>query len=253
MTLTQVDRVVSVHGLKLHYRETRETSESAVGRGVPVVALHGHPGTAATWDAVAGALCAGGDGARGDGRASRFLALTQRGYGLSARASSYAYGDFAADVHGFAEALGLDAFVLLGHSFGGTIASLAAGLDPARLLGLVLEDSVLPRDPRPGRFPEPPPGELPYDRDLVSAIGSQFADPDPAWWASLARIACRTLIICGGSTSHVPQKLLADAAELIPHARAVTLEGAGHTAHRTQPDRFAAQVRAFLGELAAGA
>jgi pimeloyl-ACP methyl ester carboxylesterase len=112
---------------------------------------------------------------------------------------------------------------------------------------------VLPRDPRPGRFPEPPEGELPYDRDLVSAIGSQFSDPDPTWWASLARIACPTLIIGGGSTSHVPQQLLAEAAELIPDARLVTLEGAGHTAHRTQPERFAAQVRVFIGGLVAGA
>ena len=244
MMLTRVDQVASVHGLKLHYRETRES-----GGGIPIVALHGHPGTAATWDGVAEAICASGLG----GRSSRFLALTQRGYGESARASSYAYGDFAADVYGFADALGLDSFVLLGHSFGGTIASLAAELDSARLLGLVLEDSVPPRDPRPGRFPEPPEGELPYDRELVSAIGSQFSDPDPAWWASLARIACPTLIIGGGSTSHVPQQLLADAAELIPDARLVTLEGAGHTTHRTQPERFAAQVRAFLGELVAGA
>jgi esterase len=245
MTLTRVDQVVSVHGLKLHYRETRESD----GGGVPVLALHGHPGTAATWDGVAEAICAAGLG----GRSSRFLALTQRGYGESARASSYAYGDFATDVYGFADALGLDSFVLLGHSFGGTIASLAAEFDSARLLGLVLEDSVPPRDPRPGRFPEPPEGELPYDRDLVSAISSQFSDPDPAWWASLARITCPTLIIGGGSTSHVPQQLLADAAELIPDARLVTLEGAGHTTHRTQPERFAAQLRAFLGGLVAGA
>jgi pimeloyl-ACP methyl ester carboxylesterase len=49
-------------------------------------------------------------------------------------------------VFGFADALGLESFVLLGHSFGGAIASLAAGIDSSRLLGLVLGDSVLPRD-----------------------------------------------------------------------------------------------------------
>ena len=250
MTPTQVDQVVSVHGLKLHYRETRVRLGSV---GVPVVALHGHPGTAATWDGVAGAICAQGDGVDGSAGSSRFLALTQRGYGESARTSSYAYADFAADVYGFADALGLESFVLLGHSFGGTIASLAAGTDSSRLLGLVLEDSVLPRDPRPWRGPERPEGELPYDWDLVPAISSQFSDPDPAWWASLADIGCPTLVLAGGSTSHVPQELLAQAAELIPDARLVTLEGAGHTAHRTRPERFAAEVRAFLGALAPGA
>ena len=251
MTLTRVDQVVSVRGLKLHYRETRDTQAGPNSVGIPVIALHGHPGTAATWDAVAGPICAPGDGADASAGASRFVALTQRGYGDSARAASYAYEDFVADVFGFADALGLDAFVLLGHSFGGTIASLAAESDSARLRGLVLEDSVLPRDPYPWRGPERPEGELAYDWDLVAALTSQFADPDPAWWASLARIGCPTLVLGGGSTSHVPQDLLADAVRLIPDARLVTLEGAGHTAHRTQPERFAGEVRAFLGALTA--
>ena len=252
---TQLDRGVSVHGLALRYRET-----SVGGGGVPVIALHGHPGTAATWDAVAPGICAATEDGDGEAEAEdeapyRFLALTQRGYGDSARPASYAYADFAADVFGFADALGLESFVLIGHSFGGTIASLAAGIDSSRLLGLVLEDSVLPRDPRPGgiRAADRPEGELAYDWDVTAAIMAQFADPDPAWWASLARIGCPTLVLAGGSTSHVPQDLLADAAELIPDARLVTLEGAGHTPHRTEPERFVREVRGFLDALADGA
>ena len=71
MALTQVDEVVSVHGLKLHYRETREAREPGLGSGgVPVIALHGHPGTAATWDGVAGAICAQGDGTDETGHSS---------------------------------------------------------------------------------------------------------------------------------------------------------------------------------------
>jgi pimeloyl-ACP methyl ester carboxylesterase len=79
----------------------------------------------------------------------------------------------------------------------------------------------------------------------------QCSDPDPAWWASLAHVGCPTLVLAGGSTSHVPQDLLAQAAEAIPQGRLVTLEGAGHTAHRTQPDRFVGQVRGFLETTAA--
>jgi esterase len=250
--MTQVDRCVSVHGLKLHYRQTGIGS-AVGGAGVPVIALHGHPGTAATWDGVAEAICANGDDgdAAGNEGSYRFLALTQRGYGESARASSYAYADFAGDVFGFADALGLDSFVLLGHSFGGTIASLAAGIDSSRLLGLVLEDSVLPRDPGSRLDLRRPEGEPAYDWDVALAIMSQFSDPDPAWWASLAHIGCPTLVLAGGSTSHVPQDLLAEAAEVIPQGRLVTLEGAGHTAHRTQPDRFVGEVRGFLEALGA--
>ena len=246
MTLTQVDRTVSVRGLELHCRET--------GSGdVPVIALHGHPGTAATWDGVATAICGDETGdVTGTGNRYRFLALTQRGYGGSERASSYRYEEFAGDVFGFADALGLGSFVLLGHSFGGTIASLAAGLDSSRLLGLVLEDSVLPRFAGPTRVPERPEGELAYDWNVALALTAQFSAPDPAWWASLAHIGCPTLIIAGGSTSHVPQDLLAGAAELIPDGRLVTLEGAGHTPHRTEPDSFVREVAGFLGSLAVG-
>lgn len=166
-------------------------------------------------------------------------------------AAEHRVDQFAGDVFGFADALGLESFVLLGHSFGGTIASLAAGLDSSRLLGLVLEDSVLPRFARPPHVPERPEGELAYDWNVALALTAQFSAPDPAWWASLAHIGCPTLIIiAGGSTSHVPQDLLADAAKLIPDGRLVTLEGAGHTPHRTEPDRFVGELTGFLGSLA---
>jgi pimeloyl-ACP methyl ester carboxylesterase len=244
MALTRLDRTASVRGLCLHYRETG-------AGGLPIVALHGHPGSAATWDEVAGAICAA-EGTRETGRAGgyRVLALTQRGHGKSSRAASYAFEEFAADVFGFADTVGLDSFVLLGHSMGGTVASLAAASGSARVRGLILEDSVLPRFASPLRVRERPEGELPYDWDVVPALVSQFADPDPAWWASLERIRCPTLVVAGGSTSHVPQQLLADAAAAIGNARLVTVEGAGHTVHRSEPDRFVKEVAAFLSSLA---
>ena len=244
MTLTRPDRTASVRGLSLHYRET--------GAGdLPIVALHGHPGSAATWDEVAGAICSA-DGTPETRRPGgyRVFALTQRGHGKSSHAASYAFEEFAADVFGFADAIGLDSFVLLGHSMGGTVASLAAASGSARVRGLILEDSVLPRSASPLGVRERPEGDLPYDWDVVPALASQFADPDPAWWASLGRIRCPTLVVAGGSTSHVPQQLLAEAAAVIPDARLVTVEGAGHTVHRTEPDRFVAEVTGFLPSLA---
>ena len=101
--------------------------------------------------------------------------------------------------------------MLLGHSMGGTVASLAAAHSPAGLLGLVLEDSVPPREgvhlPEPARPAHPE--ALPYDWQLVPKIFAQLEAPDPAWWTSLARISVPTLVIAGGSTSHVPQDALA--------------------------------------------
>jgi len=233
-----VDQVVAVDGLPLHYRETGPSS------GLPVVALHGHPGSAETWDAVAAGVCDAGD--------YRFLAVTQRGYGRSGRVGPYTLDTYAADVLGFVAALDLGRFVLVGHSMGGTVAALAAATPPAGLLGLVLEDAVppragvhLPEPVRPPRFES-----LPYHWDLVPAIFAQLKTPDPAWWTSLARIGVPTLVIGGGSTSHVPQDAVADAAALIPGARLVTLEGIGHSVHRDAPARFLSVLTGFLRTLA---
>lgn len=234
MTFEPVDRTADVGGLTLRYRETGPAD------GLPVVALHGHPGSAETWDAVAVGLC--------DAGSYRFIAVTQRGYGHSSRVGPYSLDTYAADVLGFVAALELDRFVLLGHSMGGTVASLAAAHSPAGLLGLVLEDSVPPREgvhlPEPARPAHPE--ALPYDWQLVPKIFAQLEAPDPAWWTSLARISVPTLVIAGGSTSHVPQDALADAAALIPRARLVTLEGVGHSIHRDAPARFLAELVGFL-------
>lgn len=222
--------VAQVNGLNLHYIATGSPD------AIPVLALHGHPGPADTWDEVAAKLSASGR--------YRFLAITQRGYDPSGRASSYSLEDFRDDVFGFADALGLDRFVLMGHSMGAMVATLAAELSPGRLLALVLEDSAPPREGFPA--PPRPEGELPYDWELVAGVFGQLAAPDPAWWDELSGITVPALVIGGGSTSHVPQGLLAEAVALMPQARLVTLEGAGHTAHRTQPDRFTAEVAGFL-------
>ncbi|WP_034270267.1 alpha/beta fold hydrolase [Actinospica robiniae] len=235
MTFEAVDRVVRIGGSTLlHYRETGPAS------GLPVVALHGHPGSAETWDAVAAGVCDAGD--------YRFIAVTQRGYGRSSRGGPYALDEFAADVLGFVAALDPGRFVLLGHSMGGTVASLAAAQAPTGLLGLVLEDAVPPREgvhlPKPVRPAHPE--SLPYDWQLVPEIFAQLEAPDPAWWASLARISVPALVIAGGSTSHVPQDTLADAAALIPQARLVTFEGVGHSIHRDAPARFRDELTGFL-------
>ncbi|MBR7832687.1 alpha/beta hydrolase [Actinospica durhamensis] len=239
MTFEPVDRSVQVGGLALHYRETGPAA------GLPVVALHGHPGSAATWDGVAAGVCAAGD--------YRVLALTQRGYGRSGRVGPYTLPTYAEDLLGFVAALGLERFVLLGHSMGGTVAALAAERlaaerGPAGLLGLVLEDSVIPREGVHLPVPERPqqPESVPYDWELVPQIYAQLEAPDPAWWSGLARIEVPTLVIAGGPTSHVPQDVLADAAALMPRARLVTLEGAGHSVHRDALGPFLSELTGFL-------
>ena len=161
------------------------------------------------------------------------------------------------DVLDALDQLGLEQVSIIGHSLGGTVASLVAEARPGLVRQLVLEDTCPPKPPapvppgaaeqagRPRTMPPPPPEKLPVDWPLVVAIAGQLKDPDPAWWAGLPSITARTLIIAGGEDSHVPQVQLAEAAQLIPGAALITIP-AGHRVHTSRPAEFTAAVLDFL-------
>jgi pimeloyl-ACP methyl ester carboxylesterase len=75
-----------------------------------IVLLHGLRGHAHSWDDVAAALCPD----------LHVLALDQRGRGLTDWATGGDYGidAFVGDLVGFCRALGLEKFILMGHSMG---------------------------------------------------------------------------------------------------------------------------------------
>jgi esterase len=194
------------------------------------------PSDCSTWAGIAPELAA----------EYRVVTPDQRGHGGSVRTATYSLEEMREDLRHFADALGLDRFILGGHSMGGTVATLFAERWPDRLAGLILVDSPPPDGSAvsgPGARPE---GDLPYDWAVMSAIFAQLKDPDPAWWAELPAITAPTLVIGGGPTSPVPQQLLAKLAGLVPNATLVTIEGAGHAVHRTRPAEFLGAVRPFL-------
>lgn len=69
------------------------------------------------------------------------LALDQRGHGETEWASDYAWQRWVEDIEGFAEALGLATFDLVGHSIRGAVASRFAGMHPDRVEHLILLDA----------------------------------------------------------------------------------------------------------------
>jgi len=102
------------------------------GGSFPIVMLHGLRGYAETWQAVA---------ERVPGR-FRPLALDQRGRGGSDWApwQSYWAEQYVSDLESVVDQLGLDRFVLLGHSMGGTNAIVYTARHPDRVAALVIED-----------------------------------------------------------------------------------------------------------------
>jgi len=71
------------------------------------------------------------------------------------------------------------------------------------------------------------------------------------WRPEVAKIACPVLLITGEPEleSIVTSELAAEAARLNPRLRVAHIEGAGHSVHRDQFERFMDVVGAFLAKV----
>jgi len=100
--------------------------------GLPVLFVHGNGGNRTQWAAQLEHVRA----------ARRAAAFDLRGMGESEPAGNadYSVEGFAEDVAAVAGVLGLDCFVLVGHSYGGAVVTAYAGKHPDRLAGLVFAD-----------------------------------------------------------------------------------------------------------------
>jgi pimeloyl-ACP methyl ester carboxylesterase len=111
--------------------------------------LHGFMDAASTWDFVAPKLVAGG---------FRVIAPDLRGFGDAPRAPSgsyYHFPEYIADVADIAEELAPNApLFVIGHSMGGTVASLFAGTFPERVQKLALLEGMGPPDNPPEVAPD---------------------------------------------------------------------------------------------------
>lgn len=151
---------VQVGSLRIHYLEHP-------GRGVPVLLLHGLPGTADDFDAVTAEL-----------RGRRTIAIDRPGYGYS----SAGYAPFAQQLHaisGVIRALHLGRPILVGHSYGGTLALAFAERHPRQVSGLLLVDAAA-AGLRPSTFSKlrahvVQAMELPVVRQIANATFSQLA------------------------------------------------------------------------------
>lgn len=156
-----------VRGLDTHVRRWGRPG------GRPLVLLHGARDCAATFRFVVAAL-------RGDWDVA---APDWRGHGHSGRApGGYWTHDFLADLEALLDGLGLREPVdVVGHSLGGNVATLYAGLRPDRVRRLVSIDGL---GPSPRRLP------VDVGRMLVGWLDG-LAAPDRRGYASLEEVAAR--------------------------------------------------------------
>jgi len=111
----------TIHGAKLYYDE--------MGEGEPIILQHGYTGSHEGWDGVAEALREGFRCIRMDWRGAGDSEHTKDGYSIA---------QFAQDVLGLADSLGLERFTYAGHSMGGTVGYELGAHHAARLDRLIL-------------------------------------------------------------------------------------------------------------------
>ena len=207
-------------------------------------------------------------------RNHRAAALDLRGHGASAPASFAESGldDFVDDVLRVADSLGLRRFVLVGHSFGATVALATAVRAPGRVLALVLVDPA-------GAFDQVPVSTLEAFIDTVlqdeggefvrAAYEANLERATPATRAAvLASLAATGRDTLGGAYTAMfatdaralllrypgPVRLIVDAANDSPmslHAQlpdldVVSIEGASHWLMLDRPEQFALALKEFV-------
>jgi N-formylmaleamate deformylase len=249
------------NGINIHYLRTG-------GSKPPLVLLHGLTGSGACWIPLARALEAEYDVVMPDAR----------GHGSSSTPlGGYRYEDYASDVVGLIQGLGLVAPVLLGHSMGGMTAAVVASRLATAIGGIILADPTFLSPQRQREVYESDAVEqhrrlLCLDKEEVLAQaqvrhahrGPEFVElvtearlktrtgafdvltppnPDYQQLVSTTRVPILLVIADNGVVSLETAQELQN---LNPRLRVERIREAGHGVPYDQPERFEVLVRLFL-------
>ena len=125
-------RSLQTSGVEFSYREFGSRD------GLPVILLHGFPDAAEAWDDLVALL-------QPEKRKLRLFVLSMRGYGQTVvRQENLVCGDVAAlasDVLVFANAVGIERFLIIGHDWGSRAGCAVSVLAPEKVIGLLLLSS----------------------------------------------------------------------------------------------------------------
>ncbi len=252
-----------------------------VGRGPPLVCVHGSLGDFRTWSPVLGPLS----------KQHRVIALSLRHFfpeHWDGVGDTYSIAQHVADVIGFIERLGAGPVDLMGHSRGGHIAFRAAQRRPDLLRKLVLVepggelDASLDPAAKPGpsqlkarftvsaeritagdidggmkfffdtiegegawaRLPEPARQQL---RDNAFTLVGQVRDNRPPYSRIDAeQLRVPTLFVGGGDTTGLLPRVLQALAAHVPNARKAVIPHTSHWMFEQAPQRFCKIVLEFL-------
>ncbi len=241
---------LSLYRVDIPIRGLHDMSLSVVdiwpeGAEKAIVFVHGYAGCAETWEYQINHFA----------RSYRVVAPDLRGHGQSdAPFTQYTMTELVEDIDTTAEHLKLpQKFILVGHSFGGSICAEYANAHPERLEKLILISTA-------GEYP------LPRATSWLSRVPTAAFRPwwkhRPRWnaevhvmkrmmlnnmrkwqgWSLLRNIRTPTLIITGERDRYFPRHVFDEVAKTVPGAEVVDV---GASKHKVQLERFQAVNRAI--------
>jgi len=251
-------------GVRLNYVERGDP------RGTPLILLHGYSDSRRSYDRILPLLPS----------SFHVFAVTHRGHGDSGKPEAgYTPSHFAADLAAFLDTMRIESAVIVGHSMGSTVAQRFAIDYPSRTRALVLEGAFFPSPNNAAiqeffqtvrTFTDPIDAKVVREfqqSTLTRPVPSAFFEtivheslkvPAHVWKAALEPyltvdfsnrlkdVAVPTLLIWGdrdGFTGRGEQDRLNRA---LAGSRLTVYSGTGHCPHWEEPERFAADLVAFV-------
>ncbi len=259
-TANQTMVTVSGHDIEMHRG----------GLGPPLLFLHGGAGFG-TFDPTSGPL------------AEKFTvyAPSHPGFFGSGRPDwLYTINDLSHFYKDMVQQLGLENYVLVGHSVGGWIAAEMAAMDHHNIKGLVLIDAAGVR-PEKGEITEVfmvsgdtrlklafhDPSQVPgYDliaaepspegaavlhgnMEMLSRLCWRPYLHNPSLPHFLGEVKTPALVVWGKQDAIIPVECGEIYSKLLPNATLKTIDNCGHSPQMEKPDEFNAAIAGFLGEL----
>ena len=248
---------LEVDGIKLRYK--------LAGSGAPILLLHGWGGSIESMGLLFDDLA----------RDHTVVAFDFPGHGESSLPpQAWGVAEYAESVRGVMDALQVHRPHIIAHSHGGRVTIKLATVHPDRVGKLVLVDSAGVRPPRSwryyvrvllakggkalakycGRI-----GAMARERIYCAIASTDYANAGPLrdtfvklvnddLTPLLSQVASPTLLIWGADDTETPLSSAKVMERLIPQARLVVLQNAGHFSYLDQYGKFRLIVRQFLRE-----
>jgi long-chain acyl-CoA synthetase len=234
---------VPIHGLEGMNLSTIDMWPEGIEK--TIVFLHGYAGCAETWEYQINHFALN----------YRVIVPDLRGHGQSdAPYTHYTMQELVDDLHNIVETLDVpEKFILVGHSFGGSVCVEYANAHPDRLEKLVLIATA-------GEYPLP--GAANWAYRIPSAFYRLWWEYRPKWnaeihvmkrmmfnnmrkwkgWPLLRNITTETLIITGQYDTYFPRHVFEEVGKMIPGAEVSDI---GTAKHKVQLERYDAVNRAI--------